>query len=190
MDTFLGILILVLALLGLLWFFAPIATGIPWVPSGDRRIRRALELAALQPGETFVDLGCGDGRVLIAAARDFGARAVGIEVSPLHCLVARLRAQAAGVGQRVTIQWADFYRADLGGADVVYQFGHSRFAGRLKDQLGRQLRPGARMVSINVDLPGWQPAAVDREELIFLYRMPPTPGDLTSYLMQADAETH
>jgi len=155
------------------------------VPSGDRRIRKALELADLRPGEIFYDLGCGDGRVLIAAARQFGARAIGIEISPLHCLVARVRAQAAGVGRQVTIRWGNFYRADLGDADVVYQFGHSHFAERLRVQLERQLKAGARMVSINVDLPGWQPAAVDREDLVFLYRMPPTPGDLASFLMQA-----
>ena len=76
-------------------FFIPILTGIPWVPSNDIRIRLALELASLQPGETLVDLGCGDGRVLIAAARDFGAHAIGIEISALHCLVARLRVRAA-----------------------------------------------------------------------------------------------
>jgi SAM-dependent methyltransferase len=184
MNTFLAVLILLLALLGLLWFFAPILTGIPWVPTGERRIRKALELARLQPGETFYDLGSGDGRVLIAAARQFGARAIGIEVSPLHCLVARVRAQAAGVGKQVTIRWGNFYRADLGDADVVYQFGHSRFAERLRLQLGRQLKAGARIVSINVDLPGWQPAAVDREDLVFLYRMPPPSGDVTSFLMQ------
>jgi len=183
-NPLLPLLALILAGLGLLWFFVPILSGIPWVPSSARRIDRALDLAGLRPGEMLYDLGCGDGRVLIAAARR-GARAVGIEVSPLHCLYAWLRTRSAGAGGQVSIRWGDFNRCDLGDADVVYQYGHSRFADRLGRLLERQLRPGARLVSVNVDVPGWQPQAVDREERIFLYRMPPTPGSVAGFLMQA-----
>lgn len=184
MDKVLPIVALVLAGLGLLWFFVPILSGIPWVPSSKRRIHKALELAGLQPGEKFYDLGCGDGRVLIAAVRQHGARAVGIEISPLHCLAAWLRTRAAGAGRQVSIVWGNFNQIDLSDADVVYQYGLSRYAEKLSRQLERQLRPGARLVSITVDLPGWQPQAVDREDLIFLYRMPPTPGDIASFMLQ------
>lgn len=180
----LAILAFIIGILGLFWFFIPILSGIPWVPSSDRRIRKALEMSDLRSGELFYDLGCGDGRVLVAAADRFGARVVGIEISPLHCLVARLRLLSAGIGKKATIRWGNFNAADLSDADVVYQFGHSRYAEKLKRQLERQLREGARVVSINVDLPGWQPSAVDRENLVFLYRMPPIPGDVASFLMQ------
>jgi len=95
-----------------------------------------------------------------------------------------LRLLAAGIGKKASIRWGNFNTADLSDADVVYQFGHSRYAEKLKQQLERQLRAGARVVSINVDLPGWQPEAVDRENLVFLYRMPPIPGDVASYLMR------
>lgn len=184
MSVWLPVLAFIIAILGLFWYFIPIFSGIPWVPSSDRRIRKALEMSGLQPGELFYDLGCGDGRVLVAAAGRFGARVIGIEISPLHCIVARLRLLTAGIGKRASIRWGNFNDADLSDADVVYQFGHSRYAEKLKQQLERQLREGARVVSINVDLPGWQPEAVDRENLVFLYRMPPTPGDLASFLMQ------
>jgi SAM-dependent methyltransferase len=184
MSLWLSILMLVLACLGLAWFFVPMLSGIPWVPSTDRRIRRALEMSGLQPGEIFYDLGCGDGRVLIAAVCDYGATAIGIEISPLHCLVTKLRAISAGVGKQVRVRWGNYDRMDLSDADVVYQFGHSHFAARLKRQLERQLRPGARLVSVVVDIPGWQAAAFDRNELVFLYRMPPTPGNVADFLMQ------
>jgi SAM-dependent methyltransferase len=183
MHPFLLLLILFLALAGLSWFFVPILSGIPWVPTTRRRVRRALEMAGLRPGETFVDLGCGDGRVLVAAARDFGARAVGIEISLLHCLAALARARLAGVGDRVRVRWGNIYRADLRQVDVAFQYGHSRLAGRLGTRLAGQLRDGARFVSIAVDFPGWKPEAIDREELIFLYRMPPQPGDVAGFLM-------
>jgi len=188
MPTSLLLLFLLLALAGLSWFFIPILAGIPFVPTDAKRIRKALEMVDLQPGETFYDLGCGDGRVLIAAARDFGARAVGIEISPLHCLAAWMRVRLAGVGRQASVRWGDIYRAKLGKADVAFQYGHSRMAERLRLHLAEQLRDGARFVSVNVDIPGWQPVSVDRESRIFLYRMPPPPGDVGSYLMKDTAE--
>jgi len=89
-------------LLGGLWVVIPILHGLAWIPprrlavrgrpSRRQRIYRALELAQVRPGETVYDLGAGDGRVLVIAARDFGAQAVGIEIEPVHCAVAWLRA--------------------------------------------------------------------------------------------------
>ncbi len=178
------LLLLILALAGLLWFFVPILAGIPFVPTDAQRIRQALEMAELRPDETLVDLGCGDGRVLVAAARDFGARAAGIEISPLHCLVAWIRVRAAGVGKRVRVRWGNIYLAKLGEADVAFQYGHSQMAERLRRHLAEELHDGSRFVSVNVDMPGWQPSAVDREARIFLYRMPAMPGDVGSYLLQ------
>ena len=187
MPTPLLLLILALAIAGLLWFFVPILSGIPWVPTLYRRIRKALDLTGLQAGETFYDLGCGDGRVLVAAAKR-GARAVGIEVSPIHCGIAWLRALAAGVNGRVTVRWGNFYRFDLREANVVFWYGHSRFTAKIQAYLAGQLREGTRFASINIDFPGWQPEAIDREDLIFLYRFPPTEGDVCSFLMKENRE--
>lgn len=165
-----------------LWIVVPSLTGLPWVPTRLVRVRRAMELAGVQPGETVYDLGAGDGRALVVAAREFGARAVGIEIGPVHCAVAWIKSQLAGVAGRVSIRCGSFYRADLGEADVVFVYVTPPHAARLVPLLARQLRAGARVVSIAADLPGWQPMAVDREHLIFLYHMPPEPGGLASYL--------
>lgn len=177
------LVLLILALAGLLWYFVPIFSGIPWVPTQAARIQRALDLAEIQPGETFYDLGCGDGRVLVAAARR-GARAIGIEVSPIHCLAARLRAALAGVGGRISVHWGNFYRHDLAEADIVFWYGHSRYTGKMQAYLAQTLKEGARLVSINIDFPGWQPAAIDKRALIFLYRFPPPSGDVNSFLLE------
>ncbi len=184
MDIFLPICALGAASLGLLWFFVPILSGIPWVPTDNHRIQKALALVHLKAGEKIYDLGCGDGRVLIMAAQKFNARAVGIEISLLHVLVARVRIRIADVKKNCTARWGNFYRANLRDADVIYQYGHSRYAGKLKKLLEGQLRVGARVVSINVDIPGWQPEAINWEELIFVYRMPPPSGDVASFMMQ------
>lgn len=175
---------LVLGLLYAVWLLAPILYGLPWVPTGHARARKALELAQLRPGEVLYDLGAGDGRVLLLAAREFGARAIGVELSPFHCLLAAWLARRSRLETQVTIRREDFFKTDLRDADVVFAFMTSRQAARLRTHLERQLRPGARVVTVSFDLDGWQPAAIDQENLLFLYIMPPTPGGVASYLAQ------
>lgn len=159
-----------------LWLLVPALHGLPWVPARRARIRRALELAGLQPGETLYDLGSGDGRVLRMAAELFGARAVGIEVGPLQCALSWLLARFSPARGRVRTRWGDFYRADLRAADVVYAYLTSDQIARLRPLLERQLRPGARVVSLAADFPAWQPAQVDREQLVFVYVLPQAGG--------------
>jgi len=88
-----------------LWTIVPAVYGLPTVPAPKERVRAALRLAGLKPGETIFDLGAGDGRVLVMAAREFGARAVGIEVGPIQCLLLWLRMQAEGLRDKVEIHW-------------------------------------------------------------------------------------
>ena len=87
---------LLIFLLALLWILVPAFYGLPPVPTKPERIRKALKLANLQPDEVLYDLGAGDGRVLLIAARDFGAKAIGIEVGPIQCALIWLRAVSSG----------------------------------------------------------------------------------------------
>jgi SAM-dependent methyltransferase len=169
-----SLLLTLLFLFGLMiLLLLPALSGQPWVPANEKRIHRALELAELKPGEVLYDLGSGDGRVLIAAARDFNARAVGVELSPLLCAVAWIKVQSAGVGQRVRLQCGSYYHAEIENADVVYIYLTSGNVNRLSKKLADELKPGARVVSVSADLSGWQADAIDREELIFLYSILP-----------------
>ncbi len=167
-----------------LWVFVPFIAGLPWYATRPARIRKALQLAQIRPGEVLYDLGAGDGRVLIMAAREFGARAVGVEISPVHCLVAWLSARTKGVEDRVRVRLGNFYTTRLADADVVFAYMTSKQAPRIRRHLEQQLRPGARVVTISFDIDGWQPDNFDNQELIFLYCMPPTPGHLGSFLAQ------
>jgi len=178
-----------LSILALLWlvivlvgYLVPYFYGLP--PTGTRyeRIRKALKLARLQPGETLYDLGSGDGRVLILAARDFGAQAVGIDAGPVQCLQAWIRTSLRGVASKVHVRWGNFLKADLSEADVVFAYLTSDYVPRLEPQLLAQLRKGARLVTISFDFPQWEPTDFDERELIFLYVMPPTSGNLGTYL--------
>ena len=169
------LLILTLILLAafVVLLLLPALNGQPWVPANENRIHRALEMAELRPGEVLYDLGSGDGRVLIAAARDFGARAVGVELSPLLCALAWIKVHSAGVGQLIRLQCGSYYNTKPGDADVVYIYLTSGNANRLREKLGGELKHGVRVVSVSADLEGWLPAEVDREALIFLYTIPP-----------------
>jgi SAM-dependent methyltransferase len=168
------LLLAVIILFGLvILLLLPALSGQPWVPANEKRIHRALELAGLKPGEVLYDLGSGDGRVLIAAACDFDARAWGVELSPLLCALAWIKVQSAGVGPRVRLQCGSYYHAEIENADVVYIYLTSGNANRLSKKLADELKPGARVVSVSADLSGWQVDTIDREELIFLYSILP-----------------
>src|SRR5215208_4397136 len=102
---------LFLFLLILLWVLIPALYGLPLVSTKTERIRKALKLANLQPNEVFYDLGAGDGRVLFIAVREFGAKAIGIEVGPMQCALIWLRALASGLGNKIEVKRGNFYRA-------------------------------------------------------------------------------
>ncbi len=175
---------LLLLVVGLFWFLIPAFYGLPSVPTKPERIHKALTLANLQPNETLYDLGAGDGRVLFIAARDFGAKAVGIEVGPIQCALIWLRALASGFGNQIEIRWGNFYKADLHDADVVFIYATSREVMKLAPHLETQMKTGARLVSISADFPEWEPSVLDERALIFVYEMPPTRGSIMSYMLK------
>jgi len=164
--------LILLFVLGL-WLLVPSLYGLPWIPTREKRIRKALQLAKLQPGETLYDLGAGDGRVLLMAAGEFMAQAVGIEIGPAQCMLGWLRIWLNGNRDRVRMRCGNFYEADISDADVVFVYATSVQTSRLLPLLEHQLRLGARVVSIAADFPEWRPKLVDRETLIFVYEMPP-----------------
>jgi precorrin-6B methylase 2 len=175
---------LLLFVLILLWILVPALYGLPPVPTKPERIRKALGLVNLQPNEVLYDLGAGDGRVLLIAAREFGAKAVGVEVGPIQCVLIWLRAVASGFRNQIKVRWANFYKADLHDADVVFVYATSKEVMKLAPHLEKQLKKGTRLVSISADFPEWEPSVMDEHELIFVYEMPPTSGNIISYMMK------
>lgn len=175
---------LLLFVLILLWILIPALYGLPPVPTQPERIRKALKLVNLQPDEVLYDLGAGDGRVLLIAAREFGAKAVGIEVGPIQCALIWLRAVASGFGNQIQVRWANFYTTDLHDADVVFVYATSKEVIKLAPHLEKQLKKGTRLVSISADFSEWEPSAMNEHELIFVYEMPPTSGNMMSYMMR------
>ncbi len=135
----------------------------PWIPSPLSAVREALRLAAVGPCDVVYDLGAGDGRVVILAVRDYGARlGVGIELDPLLAEAARIKAKMDGVADRVRIVEEDFFRVDLSKATVVYMYLYGSINEALRPKLEAELKPGARVVTLDFPVPGWVPVAVRR----------------------------
>lgn len=176
--------LLLLFLLALLWILVPAFHGLPSIPTKPDRIRKALKLVNLQPDEILYDLGAGDGRVLLIAAREFGAKAVGVEIGPVQCALIWLRVIAGGLGDRIKVRWGNYLKADLSEADVVFLYATSKEVKSLASHLQEQMKKGSRLVSISADFPEWEPSTLDEHDLIFVYEMPPKAGSLTTYLLK------
>ena len=163
---------------------APLAPGqsVRYSPTPDHVVGALLRLAGVGPGDVVYDLGSGDGRIVIAAARDFGARAVGVEIDRILAAASRCNAEASGVADRVRIVEQDIFEVNLVPATVVTLYLSETVNARLKPRLLRELRPGARVVSYRVDMGDWTPARtvevdVDgRARTLYLWVVPLRPA--------------
>jgi protein-L-isoaspartate O-methyltransferase len=135
----------------------------PFITTPPEVVARMLQLAGTSAQDTVLDLGSGDGRIVIAAARDHGARGLGIELDPALVARARDNAARAGVAARARFVEGDALTADLSQASVVTIYLLPSLLDRLQPQLLQQLRPGARIVTHAFAFKGWQP---DRSEIV------------------------
>ena len=161
-------LLIMVALMSLIWT-GP--RGAPWVPTRRHTVERMLRMAGLKPGEMVFDLGCGDARVLVAAARRFGARAVGVELDVGRYLWSLLVVTLLGLHRQVRVLRADLFEVDLSSADVVFCYLLQDTNDRLKRKLRRELKPGARIVSNTFHFSGLPLVRTEEELELFVYRM-------------------
>ncbi len=143
--------------------------GAPWVPTPYKTIKKMLEMAEVRPGEILYDLGSGDGRVIIEAARSFGARAVGIEIDPFRYLWTKARIFTTGLTGNVNVLFGNFFNIDISQADVVTIYLLQDTNVKLIDKFIRELRPGSRIVSNTFTLPGLKIINHDEKSNIFVY---------------------
>jgi len=139
-----------------------------------------LILAGLKPGEVLFDLGAGDGRAVIMAAKDFGARAVGVELREDLAKKALSSVHENGLTDRVTIVNGDMFKVDLTSADVVFLYLTTSANEKIKPKLEAELKSGVRVISHDYEVVGWRPLRVDNfcenqqlgypSHTIYLYR--------------------
>lgn len=133
----------------------------PYVATPEDVVLRMLTLAGVGPRDVVYDLGCGDGRIVVAAAQVFGARGVGVDLDARLINQAEARARAAGVERRVRFEIRDAMTVDVSDATVVTLYLLSASNVKLRPQLTRQLRRGARIVSHSFAMGDWEPDVVD-----------------------------
>ena len=147
----------------------PVFFGAPWHPLLPGTIRRILRFADVKPGETVCDLGCGEGRVLITAAKEFSARAIGVEIDPLKVALARFLARVNKVDVR--IDRGNLFDFDPGSADVLYLYLTHQAMDKLFPDIIKKLKPTVRIVSYRFCLRGMTPQKVSKDKTLFLYQL-------------------
>lgn len=133
----------------------------PFVATPPDVVNRMLALARVSATDVVYDLGCGDGRIVIAAARTYGARGVGVDIDPARIEEARQNARRAGVEHLVTFRVEDARETDVSEATVVTLYLVSALNVQLRPRLITQLRRGARIISHNFPMGDWEPDRVD-----------------------------
>jgi SAM-dependent methyltransferase len=134
----------------------------PYVATDYEVVDAMLAMAEVRPNEFVVDLGSGDGRILIAAARSHGARGLGVDIDPARIREARANARTAGVTHRVDFRRQDLFETPLGEADLVTLYLTEEVNRRLRPRILSQMRPGTRVVSHDFDMGEWRPDARQR----------------------------
>jgi SAM-dependent methyltransferase len=159
---------------------APPKLDVVWVPSPPEVIAVMLQLANVGPRDLVYDLGCGEGEILIEAARRYGARGVGVDLDPERIKNARLNAAKAGVADKITFIQQDLFKTDVRPATVVTLYLLPELNERLRPTLLRDLRPGTPIVSHDFAMGDWKPekmveVEIKRTHRVYLWRVPARP---------------
>ena len=155
-----------------------VKTDAPFVPTMSELVDEMLKLANVGPDDVVYDLGCGDGRLVIAAVKKFGAkRGVGVDIDPERIKESKENARAAGVDDRVKFIKQDLFKTDISKATVVILYLLPEVNLRLRPKLWAELRPGTRVVSNAFDMGDWKPDKIIApwEQPIYFWTIPAKP---------------
>ncbi|MGB0756922.1 MAG: class I SAM-dependent methyltransferase [Patescibacteria group bacterium] len=166
------ILVIVILLTLALTLFSGYRNGAPYVPSSMASVKHMLELADVKPDEVVLDMGSGDGRVLIEAVKDFNARGLGIEITPLLYIYSKFKVASKGMSDKIELRRENMYNSDISKADVVTMFLMQDTNQKLKEKLQNELKPGTRIVSHYFTFDDWQPVKTDEKYHNNLYIVP------------------
>ncbi len=152
-----------------------------YVPTPEEVVIKMLQMAKVTQNDIVYDLGCGDGRVVITAAKVFGARGVGVDIDPVRIKESNENARKVGVTDRVKFIEQDLFKTDISEATVVSLYLQRELNLRLRPKLLRELRPGTRIVSHEFDMDDWKPDNMGTVPNVKLYYKPNTAVKNTNY---------
>lgn len=154
----------------------PRPADVVYIPTAPDIVAAMLDIAKITGGDVVYDLGAGDGRIVIAAVKDYGAASgVGVEIDPVRVAEANANARQAGVSDRVRFIQGDVLETDVSQATVVTLFMSTAINLKLRPKLMAQLKPGSRVVSHAFDMGDWKPAQAQsiRGRMVYLWTIPP-----------------
>lgn len=170
-GTLISILAIGAALLLAAIVIGPAMFGSPWHPISRKDLKRALDFCGAQAGERIIDLGSGDGRVLITAAKNYGLVGTGIEIDPLKVWLANLRVRFAGVQDKVKIERANIFDTDYREADILFIYLTHQAIDKLFPKILEQLKPNAKILCYRFCIQGMAPDKVSADQTLFLYTL-------------------
>ena len=151
---------------------------VPYVPTPQDVVERMLDIAGVKKGDVVYDLGCGDGRIVVTAAKKYGVKAIGFEIDPERIKESHENIQKAGVEKLVEIRQQDILTVDLSGATVLTMYLLPDVNLRLRPAIQKQMKPGSRIVSHDFDMGDWKPERTERvkdssgwDHTIYLWRI-------------------
>ena len=154
--------------ISILW---PYKYSVPWVPAPIPIVHQMLQLAKVGPEDRVYDLGCGDGRIIITAVREYGARAVGIELDLFRYLWCQILITVLRLRSRASIVYGNFFEQDLHDANVITCYLQQSTNEALQSKFKQELQPGTRLVSHNFVFPKLNLIDEDIEARIYLYKL-------------------
>jgi cyclopropane fatty-acyl-phospholipid synthase-like methyltransferase len=167
--TILAIEIVVIVFM--IWIVWSASVGAPWLPTSKSKVRKMLEFAQVKAGDVVYDLGSGDGRILIMAAKEFGATSVGIEADPIRHRWSKLMVRRHKLTEKVKVLRGNFFHYDIGEATVVTLYLGVSANDKLREKLVKELNPGTRIVSHHFILKDWDLVEKHEDTDIYLYRV-------------------
>lgn len=160
------VILIVIVAVSIIW---PLLLGAAWSPTSFRIIDRMLEMAEIVSGDVVYDLGSGDGRIVVEAAKKYQAKGVGIEVDPLRVIWSGINVYLMRLNGSVRIVWGNIFHQDIGDATIVTLFLWQRTNQKLKKKLLSELKPGTRVVSYIWTFDDWIPVSADEHNRVYLY---------------------
>lgn len=169
MTILIAVILIILGALAILFFLLPPAVGAPFVPTNNAVVAAMLRLAAPRAGERMVDLGSGDGRIVMAFALA-GVEAHGYETNPSLVLWSCFNIWRLGLRNKAHIHWQSFNACDFSQFAIVTTYILPRFMAALEGKLRESLPPGGRVVAHQFKFPNWQPTQI--KDKVYLYVSP------------------
>ena len=159
----------VIVIIFMIWIVWSVVVGAPWLPTPTSKVRKMLKFAQVKEGDIVYDLGSGDGRIIIMAAKEFDAKSVGIEADPIRQRWSKLMIRRHNLTDRVQALRGNFFNYDIGEASVVTLYLGVSTNDKLREKLKKELNPGTRIVSHHFLLKEWDIVERDEKADLYLY---------------------